>query len=421
MYPKLSDFLREMFGVDIKLPVQSFGFFVAMGFLSGIWVLVREIKRKEKQGVLQASEKKVRVGEKASFTTLLASGIIGFLIGYKFLDIVMRYDLFAQSPQSFLLSADGSFLGGLLGAAVSVFFTWRDKNKKKLDKPYWSKEKIFPHQLAGNILVVAGIFGLLGAKIFHNLENWDELVAHPWQSLISFDGLSFFGGLIIGGLAVVIYAKKNKIAVIHLADAAALVMPLAYAVGRIGCQVTGDGCWGVYNAAFAENPDLIPQAARELGHVAFFKPPQWLSFLPDWLWAYDYPHNILKEGAAITGCDPMLWDSHCYRLAVPVFPTPLYETSMMLLVFGILFVLRKKIRIPGMLFAVYFILAGIERFFIEKIRVNNVYKISGYEITQAELISVLMVLCGLTAIFFMYKNREKLIARWGDSSTKITK
>jgi len=414
MYPRLSDFLREVFGWDVALPVQSYGFFVALGFLIGIWLLVKEMKRKERQGLFVASERKILVGAPAKPKELIISGLIGFIVGYKLLDIILRYSAFVDDPQGFILSADGNFIGGLLGAGVSVFFTWRDKFKKKLENPVWETKQIWPHEQAGNILVIAGIVGLLGAKIFHNLENWDDLVADPWGALLSFSGLSFLGGLLLGGAAIIWFAKKRNISVIHLADAAAIVMPLAYAIGRLGCQVSGDGCWGVYNAALAE-PGTIPAAAIELGHVASFSPPNWLSFLPNWFWGYNYPHNIINEGILIPGCEGSAW-SNCHVLAAPVFPTPFYETLSMLLVFFILFAFRKRIKIPGLMFVFYFIFAGIERFFIEKIRVNNLYKVGNFEFTQAELISSIMVIVGIIMIILLVKNKEKWIKKFGNSA-----
>lgn len=417
MYPRLTDLLRELFGINVNLPVQSYGLMVAIAFLLGIWVLIIELKRKERQGLLKTTEKKVLIGAPAKAQELIISGIIGFVVGYKLLDAILRYSAFSENPQDFLLSSEGNFIGGLLGAGISVFFLWREKHKKRVEKPYWETIRIYPHELAGNILVVAGIFGLLGAKIFHNLENWDELVADPWGSLLSFSGLSFLGGLVIGGIAVIWYAKKRNISIIHLADAAAIVLPLSYAVGRLGCQIAGDGCWGVYNTAFAE-PGTIPAAAMELGHVASFSPPAWLSFLPDWLWAYNYPHNILNEGVLIPGCQGTGWEN-CHVLSAPVFPTPLYEFGSMLVVFFILFFLRNRIKIPGMMFVLYFIFAGLERFMVEKIRVNNLYKIGDFEFTQAELISSIMVIAGIVMIVWLLRNKAKMISKFGDSSKKI--
>jgi phosphatidylglycerol---prolipoprotein diacylglyceryl transferase len=383
MYPNLTEFFRQVFGWDIPLPIQSYGLFVALAFLTGIWILIKELKRKEKEGIFIPYRYTAMVGEGAKPKELIISGLIGFVIGYKLFYAVTDYSAFVADPQGFILSAQGNFVGGLIMAAVFGYFTYRDKNKEKLEKPHREEKVLRPYELAGNILVVAGIFGLLGAKIFHNLEYYEEFLANPWESLISFSGLTFLGGLIVGGAAVFIYLRKYNINTYHLLDVAAVVMPIAYAVGRIGCQVSGDGCWGIENPA--------PQ-------------PEWLAWLPEWTWAFDYPHNVLREGVPIAGCE----GDYCRKLPVPVFPTPMYETIMMTIVFGILWFLRKRINIPGMLFSLYLIFAGLERFLIEKIRVNIPYKIWGYEVTQAELISSFMILAGIVGLILTYKYRDQI-------------
>jgi phosphatidylglycerol---prolipoprotein diacylglyceryl transferase len=139
--------------------------------------------------------------------------------------------------------------------------------------------------------------------------------------------------------------------------------------------------------------------------------PDWLSWLPDWAWAYDYPHNVLKQGIHIDGCT----GEYCYKLAESVFPTPLYETTLSILVFVFLWSIRKKINIPGMLFSIYLIFNGLERFFIEKIRVNTKYHIGGMEITQAEIISTFLVILGIIGIIFTFKiYRTKKRKRYDD-------
>jgi hypothetical protein len=145
---------------------------------------------------------------------------------------------------------------------------------------------------------------------------------------------------------------------------------LAYGVGRIGCQLSGDGDWGIVNTA--------PK-------------PSWLSFLPDWMWGFTYPHNVLNDGIPIPGCT----GPHCFALPDPVYPTPFYEVIAALLLFGVLWSVRKRLNIAGQLTGVYLILNGLERFFVEKIRVNSEYSIFGFHPTQAEIISFLMIIAGI--------------------------
>jgi prolipoprotein diacylglyceryltransferase len=197
---------------------------------------------------------------------------------------------------------------------------------------------------------------------------------------------------------------------------------LAYALGRIGCQVAGDGDWGILNSAYYTTADgkpalsspqifqnvlqqnkqvYLPQfgSLDNVRHLSVKAP----SFLPDWLFAFPYPHNVINEGARIAGCD----GQYCSQLPIPVFPTPFYETVVCLCLFFILWAIRKKLKVPGTLFAVYLILNGIERFFVEKIRVNTTYSIFGFHPTQAEIISSLLVIGGIVLYVVLEKKSKK--------------
>ncbi len=219
-----------------------------------------------------------------------------------------------------------------------------------------------------------------GAKLFHNLENLDELIADPVGALVSFSGLSFLGGLICATIAILWFAKKNNIKLLHLTDAALPGLMLAYGVGRMGCQIAGDGDWGIPNDA--------PK-------------PEWLSFLPDWAWAYNYPNNVL-------GIDLQadLAKMGYVSLTGYAWPTPLYETTMALIIFGFLWFMRKRWTTPGMVMSWYLILSGAERLAIEQIRINNEYPIFG-GVTQAEIISTILIILGIVFLFLMPKVGKK--------------
>ncbi|MEP7259135.1 MAG: prolipoprotein diacylglyceryl transferase family protein, partial [Flavitalea sp.] len=324
-------------------------------------------------------------------------------------------------PQEFIFSLDGHLPAGLALGVIFAVIKWLEKNKQKLPKPEQRSIRIWPHDRVGDIVIFAAVFGFLGAKIFHNLENWTEFWKSPVEALLSFSGLTFYGGLICAAIAIFFYARKHKIGFRHLCDAMAPTLIFAYAIGRIGCQVSGDGDWGILNSAYTSTPEGKVVAAdsatfqktldahaniylQQSGftsidqiHHKHIVAPSWL---PDWMVAYNFPHNVINEGVKISDCS----GQYCNQLPIPVFPTAFYETLICLLLTCVLFALRNKLTVPGSLFSVYLMLNGLERFFIEKIRVNTQYNLFGFHPTQAELISSVLVLSG--AILFLILNRK---------------
>lgn len=384
MYPYLHDFFNDVFGLNLKLPFPMFGFWVAMAFLSAHYIFTLELKRKEVLGLLNVQTRRKIVGEKMKSTDYLINGISGFLIGFKLLHAFFEYELLVSNPPDFIFSWEGNFFGGIIGAALSIYLKYKEIKKTELEKPIEVLEEVHPYQFVGNMTLIAAIAGILGAKVFHNLENLEEFMNDPVQALLSFSGLSILGGLIVGGFAVVYYAKKNGLTTVHIVDACAPGLLLAYGVGRIGCQLAGDGDWGI--------PNDSPM-------------PAFLTFFPEWMWAYDYPNNVLgidlKKDFISMGYE---------SISGKAWPTPFYETVIALFFFFVLWSFRKKITIPGMMFSIYLIIIGTERFFIEKIRINPPYEFFGIKATQAELISVLLIVVGVSASVLLFKNskRDKL-------------
>ena len=230
------------------------------------------------------------------------------------------------------------------------------KQRKTKEKSY---QVVSPSHLVWTVTMIALLSGFAGAKIFHALENPEDFMANPIGMLFSSGGFTFYGGLITAAGVVIWYLRKQRISVPIFADSVAPGLMIAYGIGRIGCHLAGDGDWGVTS-------DLAIK-------------PGWL---PDWLWAETYPKNII----------------YGQELAEAVYPTPIYEFAASLLIFAILWGLRKHPFLNSWLFFLYLVFNGLERFFIEKIRVNNEFDLLGITVTQAEVISSILILIGLVGL-----------------------
>lgn len=425
MYPNLYYAFKDLFGVEIPALrfINSFGFFVAISFLVAAALLARELRRKSKQGIFQPTEVKVIVGQPATASELISNFLLGFLLGYKILALFFLSSEYTQDPQAFIFSTMGNWPLGIGLGALFAFLKWREKKKTQLDKPEERMVRLWPQDRVGEFTVLALVFGLVGAKLFDIFENLDEFREDPIGTIFSGGGLTFYGGLILATIAIVWYARKHKISVPHLADAIAPSLMIAYAIGRIGCQVSGDGDWGIFNSAFAATPtgEVVPadpsqfQATVNANMDYFTKflvssgidsipskaiaKPDALGFLPDWMFAYNFPNNVNDVGVKLVGCE----GKYCSHLPAPVFPTSFYETILGLILFGILWALRKRIKIAGTLFAFYLVLNGLERFTIEQIRVNNRMNFLGMEPSQAEVIAVILMLIGIGLWIFLWQ------------------
>ena len=428
MYPNLYYVFKDWFGVEWELLkiLNTFGLMVATGFIVAAIVINSELKRKEKQGLLFPRDEFITIGKPASFFDLLTNCIVGFGFGFKLFGLLFNKPA-EISPQTYIFSSEGSIIGGLALAIVLTGLKWWEKNKQKLKTPEQRSIRIWPHDRVGDIVIIALVFGILGAKLFDNLENWDDFIQHPIDRIFSAGGLTFYGGLIAAGIAICVFAIKKGIKLVHLIDAITLAMLLAYAVGRIGCQVSGDGDWGVFNSAYITDSSgkVVPaqvgafEAQLELNKAYFLQgtvldpgktSPTYVtdrkssslemvprrkvkafSFIPVWMVAYNYPQNVNNDGIIIPGN----YEDHNRVLPLPVFPTPFYETVICTLLFIFIWIFRKRIKIAGTVSGIYFIVNGLERFVVEKIRVNNQYHFLGINPSQAEIISFCLILFGL--------------------------
>jgi prolipoprotein diacylglyceryltransferase len=314
---------------------------------------------------------------------------------------------------SYLFSSKGNLITGvlfLLGAVGIKYFT----RSKTITVETKKKVKTFPSSRVGDVAVIAALGGFAGAKIFNALETWDDFISDPLGSLLSSSGLTFYGGLIVATFALWYFARRIKLDFRHLCDAAAPALILGYAIGRLGCQVSGDGDWGIYNSAYMvdSNAKVVKstmpfeqQVTLHEAHVyRHFKKDEIIphkqmqgpDFLPTWLFAYTYPNNVNNVGEELLGCE----GNYCSALPIPVFPTPVYEFLMGFAIFLFLWICRKKMKTPLTMFSIYLILNGVERFLIEQIRVNSQYDWGFIKPTQAEILAVCIALCGMLLFAF---------------------
>jgi phosphatidylglycerol---prolipoprotein diacylglyceryl transferase len=203
------------------------------------------------------------------------------------------------------------------------------KRLDELGKPVdWAYEMIF----------AALVGGIVGARLDFVIENYSEVKDDLLGNIFSGSGLVWYGGVLGGALAVVLWARWRGMLNLALLDLTAAPLALGYAIGRIGCQVSGDGDYG----------------------------KAW-----DGPWAMAYPDGTVPTDQTVQ-------------------PTPIYETVAMGLVAIVLWRLRDRFR-PGILFALYLVLSGLERFLVEFIRRNDTVAAG---LTTPQLESVAIALAG---------------------------
>ena len=410
MYPDLSYLFHDLFGTqtDNWLSIfKTFGFMLVTAVLTAAWVLAKELKRKELQGLIPPRKVKQTIGLGANPVEVAGNALYGFLLGFKGAYIIQNFQKFQTDPVAGIFSLDGNYPAGILLAALFGGFFYWSKNKEKLPQPKTIIVNEYPHQKVGDIAIIAAITGVLGAKLFANFESAEamhQFFSDPIGTFFTGSGLAIYGGLIMGFFGCWWYIRKINLDFWQFFDAAAPAFIFAMAVGRIGCQLAGDGDWGIAAAPM----------------------PHWW-FLPDWLWSYDYPQNVNNAGVLMDHCnaeefrklmgEKMSWEqrcqlscgvNYCHQLDPKVYPTPIYETIMFTIMGGFVLHLARKITIPGILFFISLIFLGIERYLIESIRVNDKINFLGGQWTQAEIISIILIIIGTVgAISFRQKAKKQ--------------
>lgn len=243
----------------------------------------------------------------------------------------------------------GPFHAGSYGAMLALGFltAWyllmKEMKRTNLNPEY-----------ASTIIISAMVGGVLGAKVYFLVQHWRDVVADPPGMIFTGNGLVWYGGLIGGALAVLWIFKKKNLPFVFTMDLIAPLLALGYVFGRLGCQLAGDGDYGI--------PSTLP-------------------------WAMSYPHGLV----------PTIQRVH---------PTPIYEMIAFLIIFAFLWRLRKQNKPGGYIFSLYLILAGIERLLVEFIRLNHPVWLG---LTEAQLFSIVMIVLGSVWLIKLEFGTTKLI------------
>ncbi len=384
MFPTFSSLVNYVFGTDFSWPLPTFGVFVVFAFIFSYLIFRAEFKRKERLHQLKAYKQQVYRGQVAGYLLFLGYGIVGFIIGYKGVGVVIERELFHVNPARYIFSFHGNWISGMLLALIAILISGLIYRKIILSNSAERYILVRPKDLLPFMLLCIAITGFIGAKFFMAFENGQLYHSHSFFEILNFGGLTFWGGLLFGGLTYFFIGLHKGMGWKHLADVGSLGMLLAYAVGRMGCHLSGDGDWGVVNTA--KNPFM---------------------WLPEWMWSFRFPHNVLGQGEYMMGCQ----GKYCYILTEGVFPTSFYESVLMLFIFIVLWIWRNKIKIPGLMFIIYLFFAGVERFLIEFIRINFKFDVFGFLLSEAQIVGILMVIFALLLGGYLFVENKKIILK----------
>jgi len=200
-------------------------------------------------------------------------------------------------------------------------------------------------RLAEKYVTAAGISGLIGARLWYIVENWPYVSQDLIGALFASAGFTFYGGFIIASCVLLVMARRDGVGVARFCDALGPALALGYAVGRLGCQLSGDGDYGSVTDGF---------------------------------WGMSYATGVVPTPPEVR-----------------VYPTPLFESTIALaIVFALLWVERSQTVLikPLQRFGLYLALISLERIAVEVFRINPEVLLG---LSEAQVIGALLLLIGL--------------------------
>ena len=257
--------------------------------------------------------------------------------------------------------------GLMLVAAFYTCYFLLDKDLRELG---------YDEKLASDIIFWSALGGILGSKVYHVIENLDQIMSsnNPMSLIFSGSGLVFLGGLVGAIISVTVVLKKNNVPWLTFADQLAPLILLGYAIGRLGCFLVGDDYGIPSKLPWAMSfPDGLPPTTTSVFAYQF-----------PWIDISDLPAGVIK-----------------------VHPTQLYETFICGVLFYYLWSKRKNIEVQGSLFFQYLVFAGFERFLIEFLRTNEKYAFDIF--SGAQILSLLMIIFGSYFLLYPIYNDKKNI------------
>ncbi len=229
------------------------------------------------------------------------------------------------------------------------------------------KRKQIDPSIGNTVTLIAVVAGIAGSKLLFLIEHWTQFMADPIGMAFSPTGLTFYGGFLLATLMIFLYTRNQKVRFFSVADAVSPGLMLGYGIARMGCHFAGDGDYG---------------------------------FPTDLPWGTDYSNGTYPPSLAFRSF-PEITSQYPGGIVpdnVLCHPTPVYELLFSALIFTILWRYRKSIHGNGKMFTLYLMLAGLERFSIEFLRLNPRL---AFGLSEAQLIATGLIVVGLAGWMYL--------------------